>query len=140
MTYSKTHQRFADYYGDDRVLNDPQYFLGPNYETVLNFWWWISSFNEAQQRIAAERYGQMHFYSINEASKRAWFAARQNTLNEKVCDNLWDSIVSNKRLANPNSIETFKVVCGRATYELIGMDIIINKGESLTFVPMFEGL
>jgi hypothetical protein len=140
MSYSKIHRGFANWYGDEKILDTPQYFLGPNYETVLNFWWWIDSFNEEQQKMVAERYSQMCFHPRNEASKNAWFAARQNSLNEKVCDTLWDSIVSDKRITNPNAIETFKFVCGRATYELMGMHILFEQGKKLTFVPMFDGI
>jgi hypothetical protein len=43
MNYSKIHQQFAERIDDNRVLEYPENYLGPNYKTVLNYWWYLDS-------------------------------------------------------------------------------------------------
>jgi hypothetical protein len=48
MNYSKIHARVAEYDAIDReeILNKPENYFGPNYQTVLNFWWFVESLQE----------------------------------------------------------------------------------------------
>jgi hypothetical protein len=72
MNYSKTHQRFSTELQNPEALTSPQDFLGPNYETVLNFWWTIDSLTETQWKEVARRYGALD----SAAWDAAWDAAR----------------------------------------------------------------
>jgi hypothetical protein len=53
---SKTHQAFSRRLNNPRVLTNPEEFLGPNYEEVLNFWLILDELSEEQWRVVKERY------------------------------------------------------------------------------------
>jgi hypothetical protein len=55
MNYSTTHKRFGELSSNPEALTNPQDFLGPNYETVLNFWWTMDSLTETQWNEVARR-------------------------------------------------------------------------------------
>jgi hypothetical protein len=112
MSYSKAHQKFAEYLENPESLTNPQKFLGPNTETVLNFWKWMDSLNEDQWKIVADRYRNLDYA----AKDAAWDAVR-DAAGYAAKDAAWD-----------------------ATWELMGMHIILEHGKKLTFVPMFDGL
>jgi hypothetical protein len=55
MEYSKSHQNFFKShpsffkpYKKTKARTNPEVFLGPNYETVLKFWWRIDGLTEEQ--------------------------------------------------------------------------------------------
>jgi hypothetical protein len=55
-TISKTHKRFSERVRNTRVLENPEEFLGPNFESVLNFWLILDDLSEEQWRVINERY------------------------------------------------------------------------------------
>ena len=55
-TISKTHKRFSKRLNNPRVLTNPEEFLGPNYEEVLNFWLILDELSEEQLRVIKKRY------------------------------------------------------------------------------------
>ena len=120
MTYSKTHQRFSNRLIKPEALTNPQDFLGPNYETVLNFWKWIDSLSVEQWNVVADRYRNLD----HAAWDAAWYAARI-TAGYAARDAAWDAA---------------GYAAGSATYELIGMHKLLEEGKKLIFVPMFDGL
>jgi hypothetical protein len=126
---SKIHQEFFRHLNNPRVLTNPEEFLGPNFEAVLNFWLILDDLSEEQWRVVEERDDAFYDEKYSE-----WLKARD--------------------LAN----ETFKEVDGRgyayeaghaayevtksnaayyATYELIAMHLILEQKQPLTFLPMF---
>jgi hypothetical protein len=59
MQYSKSHQKFAECL-PVRALAEPQEFLGPNYEAVLNFWWFLDTITEEQEEVVRDRYDALN--------------------------------------------------------------------------------
>jgi hypothetical protein len=71
VNYSKAHQNFSNNLQNPEALTSPQDFLGPNYETVLNFWTFIDSLTEDNWEEVARRYLAL----APAASYAAWDAA-----------------------------------------------------------------
>jgi len=127
MTYSRTHKHFANWIDDQKALKEPQNFLGSNYRTVLNFWKWLDRFSSVQFNGVACR------HSILDYKKR----------------NKYDGIMySGGDFRAPSAAyAAFKYegvnvgfAVGYATYELIHMHTLLERGETLIFVPLFDGL
>ena len=46
MNYSKIHQLLRKEYLSDKINDSPDLYLGPNYASVLNFWWYLESLSQ----------------------------------------------------------------------------------------------
>jgi hypothetical protein len=132
MNYSKTHQRFSTELQNPEALTSPQDFLGPNYETVLNFWWTIDSLTETQWKEVARRYGALDSAAWDAAwdaaRNAAWSAARYAARN------------ASRAAAVSAAGSAAWYAAWSATYELMGMHTLLNDGKDLLFVPLFNGL
>jgi hypothetical protein len=136
MNYSKTHQNFSAELQNPEALTNPQDFLGPNYETVLNFWWTIDSLTETQWNEVARRYRALDLA----ARSAAWSAARsaaRNAAGYTARNAAWDAAWYASRAA---AVSAARYAAGSATYELMGMHTLLNDGKDLLFVPLFGDL
>jgi LEA14-like dessication related protein len=116
MELSRTHRSFiAQGYSLET--------LGPNCKTALNFWLYLDNLTEPQWRIVVAR----NLLTVDEQE------TVRNLLKGVVYTRVWDSILFSIPLNFP--IEAFYASC-----ELIGMQDILNMGEKLTYLPMFDGL
>lgn len=151
MNYSKSHQYFNHYFGDEcPVLAKPENFLGPNYKAVLNFWSWIDTFTDEQ----IHKLGSCYHSTDDFDRRRAWDISRDyaETVvghNNRVATFVSTQIAPTKSYAyrvgrngytvrdnNEGAIRCAKL----AAYELISMHILLEHGHKLFFVPMFEQL
>jgi hypothetical protein len=122
MKISKEHQRLANHLGTEEVLTNPEPFLGPNWETVLRFWLYFESLTFKQMDELDRRY-----YRLNSSySSRAWKLAAETS--EEIIGNVIDRF----------SFSTSYLL--DATYELIAMHLLFERGHSLTFVPLIKDL
>jgi hypothetical protein len=136
MNYSKTHQNFSAELQNPEALTSPQDFLGPNYETVLNFWWTMDSLTETQWNEVARRYRALDPAARDAALSAAWDAAL-----DAARDAVWDAAGSAARYAAGYAAWSAAWYAARcATYELIGMHTLLNDGKTLLFVPLFNDL
>jgi hypothetical protein len=55
-TISKIHKCFSECLETPRVLENPEEFLGPNFEAVLNFWLILDDLSEEQLEVVKKRY------------------------------------------------------------------------------------
>jgi hypothetical protein len=46
--FSNTHSKFSEKINDPKILWYPQYYLGPNYQSVIDFWKYIDTLTEKQ--------------------------------------------------------------------------------------------
>jgi hypothetical protein len=136
--HSKTHQRFSNRLQNPEALTNPQDFLGPNYETVINFWWTMDSLTEDQWNEVARRYVALdsaawsaaYFAAWNAAFRDAWSVAG-DAARYAARDAAWDVA----------SVDAASVdAAGHATLELMGMHTLLNDGKDLLFVPLFNDL
>ena len=114
MSYSKAHQNFSTHLQKPEALTNPEDFLGPNYQTVLNFWTFMDSLTEDNWNEVARRYDALDPDSRDAAGSAARYAA-----------------VSAARYAAGSA-------AGAATHELMGMQTLLNDGKTLMFVPLFD--
>jgi len=113
MSYSKAHQNFSNHLNKPEALTNPQDFLGPNYETVLNFWKWIDSLSVEQWKVVAD-----HYHNLDPAARYATRAAAGYAAGYAAWVAAGDAAGD---------------AAGAAAWELIG------GIENQVFVPLFEG-
>jgi hypothetical protein len=122
MKISNTQQRLSDRLNNPEVLTNPELFLGPNWETVLRWWLYFESLTFAQRDELNRRY-----FAID---LDTWRRAGDLTLNaaiEVIGKDNWDAFWF---------VAPFSVI----TYELIAMHLLLERGHSLTFVPLIKDL
>jgi hypothetical protein len=132
MNYSKTHQNFSTELQNPEALTKPQDFLGPNYETVLNFWWTMDSLTETQWNEVARRYDALDL-AAREAARSAALSAAWSAARSAALSAAWSAAWSAARSAAGYA-------AGYATWELMGMHTLLNDGKNLLFVPLFGDL
>ena len=150
MNFSKSHQNFNNHFGGNYdVLEHPENFLGPNYQTVLNFWSWIDTLNV--QQIA--KLGKC-YYSVEAVDREiAWSIVRgitESTVGRSNRTGTFSSteltpllaLYGSRYLTGDIQISYYgaKTCTKIAAYELISMHILLEQDCGLFFVPMFENL
>ena len=132
MNYSKAHKNFSAELQNPEALTNPQDFRGPNYETVLNFWWSMDSLTGDQWNEVARRYDALDSAARIAAWSAAWYAAWYAA---------WSAAWDAAGYAAGDAVGTASWdAAGYATYELIGMHTLLNDGKTLLFVPLFNDL
>jgi hypothetical protein len=132
MNHSKAHQNFSNRLENPEALTSPQDFLGPNYQTVINFWWFMDSLTEDQWKEVARRYDALDSAARYAARYAAWNAARA-AARYAARYAAWNAAWYAARYAAWNAARD-------ATSELIGMHTLLNDGKELLFVPLFNDL
>ena len=129
---SKAHQRLSERFNDSRVLTNPEEFLGPNFEAVLNFWLILDGLSEEQWRTIESRYDDFFNNQPSEWNKVTdeAFKASDETIGElfaiRATGAVWDVYGSN--------------AASYATEELLGMNNLFEQNKPLTFFPMILDL
>ena len=131
-TISKIHKRFSEYLNNPRVLTNPEEFLGPNYEEVLKFWIILEELSKEQLRVVKER--DDAFFNENRSEWRkaedlAYEASEEVVGEDNVNNAGWAALDVTKY---SDSI--------RVTRELIGMQLILDQENPLTFINFFLNL
>ena len=127
MTISNSHQRFAYWLGNPDAIEHPENYLGPNWETVINFWKWVDKLSEAQLKVAIDRCVEAYGNSYEE-----WITARDTARTSS--KDVVGVKVSYAAWRGPSYAKRY------ATLELIAMHDILNQGKTLYFIPMFDNL
>ena len=117
---SRTHQRFANSLRNQRALDCPEEFLGPNWKDVLNFWLYLDTLSGEQFGIAGDL--RRNLRCVDESENLAYLAA---------CVSITTGISYEAHMSAPS------ITSGWATRELIGANKILGQGKLLTFVPIF---
>lgn len=127
MSHSKSHQTFIELL-PVRAPAELQELLGPNYEAVINFWWYLDTITEEQQKVFADRYR-----AINARNRDRHFEVIGATANnittyaDVACNCARRDWYGDKRFA-----------AAYATWELIGMHTLLEQDKELVFVPLFD--
>jgi hypothetical protein len=156
VKHSKAHQNFSNCLQKPEALTNPQNFLGPNYETVINFWWFIDGLTENQWNEVARRYHALDDAARNAAWAAAGAAARNAAMSaariaawNAARDAARDAAGAAARNAAMSAARIAAWAAARdaagdaawnATYELIGMHTLLDDGKDLLFVPLFDKL
>jgi hypothetical protein len=144
MNYSKAHQNFSNHLQNPEALTNPQNFLGPNYETVLNFWWFMDGLTEDQWNEVARRYRALDPAARYAAWNAAWNAAgiaARDAAGSAARYAAWNAGGYAAGIAARDAAgSAARIAAGDATYELIGMHTLLDDGKDLLFVPLFNDL
>jgi hypothetical protein len=118
MTYSNALTLYLRYNPD--AIENPEKHFGPNYEAVFNCWSFFDTLTQEQKEELSKR-GDFspEFY----ASKV--FAAFRSTVGRKAT--LSDYLGGH-------------MTCAMISYEIIGMQVLLDQGHSLYFIPLLENL
>jgi len=148
MTHSKSHQRFSNNLNKPETLTNPQDFLGPNYETVLNFWKWIDRLSVEQWKVVDDRYRNLDYAAWIAAGCAAWTAARTAAWYAAgdaagYAAGSAAGVAARSAAGYAAGVAAWSAAGSAAwyaTYELIGMHLLLEQGKKLLFVPLFDGL
>jgi hypothetical protein len=120
-TISKSHQWFSDYLKDQKALTNPEDFLGPNWQDVINFWLYIDGLSSSEMEKMNDRY-----YALGEDVRQsAWSAAYEAS-----------SEVVEGRVRNAVLLVTDYGVFGYATRELISHHKLLEQNKTLLALPL----
>jgi hypothetical protein len=124
MNYSQFHRNFANNNQLSDALENPEKYFGPNYATLLNFWWFLTTLTDAQEEELFNKkkrvYSSRHLFY---ASRRASGQFYTGSLGRDVFLNCGNSFVK-----------------AEASHEIIGMHILLDLNESLKILPLFSNL
>jgi hypothetical protein len=120
MTYSKTHQRFADHLNNQRALEHPEEFLGPNWKDVLNFWWFLDGLSNNQLGSIRFRYLRL--------PNKIGYTTKNNHYGEAL-----------RASYDFCPHDYIREAISKATAEIIGSHNILSK-RSVIYLPLFINL
>jgi hypothetical protein len=100
------------------VLTDPEKYIGPNYETVINFWWTMDSLTKDQWKEVARRLN-----ALDSAAREAAYYAARSAAGYATWEAAW---IAAKTAAG--------YAAGYATLELIG------SIKNPVLLPLFDNL
>ena len=132
MIISKPHQQFANYLQQDhnipkqQVLNQPENYLGSNWEAVINFWIYLDTLTEEQLKVVNERYWALSDEERYKAKNKVFEAANETT---KYAGYVADAAYWIVFYA--------KWAAAYATYELIALEKLLDQGYELVIFPLF---
>ena len=129
------------------VLTNPQKYLGPNWDKVLEFWHKLDSLTEEQWKIVTDRYRNLDYSAKRAAREAAWEARCGSTYLVDVASVVTvdaAKTAASKGAAGDAAASVVAVdaslAAGYATLELMSMHILLEQDKKLTFVPMFDSL
>jgi hypothetical protein len=125
MKISKTHKLFSEYLGEPRALTNPEDFLGPNWEDVINFWLYVDTLSEDEIDKMNHPYWDLDYDVLDSAYVIAKVAATE-VVGGVVANSAW--------LAAINVASWY--IFGYATDELIASHNLLEQGKSPTFLPL----
>jgi hypothetical protein len=128
---SKSHKLFSERLNNPRVLENPEEFLGENFEAVLNFWLILDDLSEEQLRVVKERYRAFYdekYYELDKARELA---------NDASYEVVGEDYADYAGWATHDATDSWDVAW--ATMELISMHLIL-KQKPLTFINFFLNL
>jgi hypothetical protein len=130
MTHSKTHERFSKRLNKPEALTNPEKYLGPNYQDVLNFWIYVEGLSEQEKEEMRQRYLALDFNVRVSAYFAAWVAATEVIGVEFRCE-AFDAAYD-----TAYDVTGWRVVFGTATCELIAHHKLLEQEKTLTFLPL----
>ena len=132
MIISKTHQEFANclqrIYNipEQQVLNQPENYLGSNWEAVINFWIYLDTLTQEQLKVVQKRYYALSLEERDKAWDKSYKAAKETT---KYAGDAGNAAYYNVFYAG--------WAVAYATCELIGLEKLLNQGHQLVLFPLF---
>ncbi len=139
MKISKIHQEFSERLNEQKVLTNPEEFLGPNWKEVLDFWLYIDTLSGVEREKIIKSYVALDHAVAKSARYASWNSAREVDGDEVRNASWWAALdVSNFSISRDvtsvfrdATIELF----AHATMELIAHHKLLEQRKSLVFLP-----
>ncbi len=125
MTYSKIHKRFSERLEQPDALTNPEKYLGPNWEDVLNFWIYVDGLSDEEKYEMDDRFWALDRKVRVSAINTARAAAKEVVGDEFRCE-VW------RAAWDITGCGAF----GGAIYELIAHHKLIEQNKTPTFLPL----
>ena len=129
MKHSQAFALFLNTYPE--AIDDPLSYLGPNWETILNFWTYIDSLTIEKWKTVGGRYNASLNYD-----KEIIIAGYCK--NHRPCEDIqyctWYLTSKLGTGSHSNCVAIF------VSYELFAMHDLLNDGHELYFIPLFSDL
>lgn len=114
-----------------RFISDPETQLGPNYQTVLNFWLFLDNLSEEQMESIGQKYSRLEM--DNRFQNRVAEYASKVLVNEET---VWHEVANqSKHLFYPME---FRIALTWATHEIICMHKLIEDDVPIAILPLFR--
>jgi hypothetical protein len=126
MTYSKTHERLADY--AEIELDQVKDFLGPNWKDVLNFWLYLDDLTE-ETKDKILKFDKNFIHAAHQTYIETYLELTGSIVGMTESDCIWEAAY--------NPLCSTAWYCASATYELICSHVILKRGMDLLFFPLF---
>jgi hypothetical protein len=120
MTYSKIHKLFSNYLKQPDALTNPEKYLGPNYQDVLNFWIYVEGLSKQEKKEMRQRYWDLD-EDVRDCAFFAAMDAADGVVGWRFREAAWNAAWG---------------VGGRATLELIGHHKLLEQNKTPTFLPL----
>jgi hypothetical protein len=131
MKISKIHKKFSYYAYPPLVLSNPQNYLGPNWEALINFWLYLDTLRDDQLLAVRRHCCDLSDEEWSIALDIAWDAAK-NTVGSETVDEATSAV--HYILSSKSAPASY------ATYELIGLGRLLDQGYKPVFFPLFINL
>lgn len=132
MTLSTIHRTLIEKSRGKDIVD----ILGPNYETVLNFWHYVETISKEEfGAIEASYIENTDIFYNDEVSHRNLLTNFVNSISSIPEHDIWNTSFVYESRGTP-----FSAICAIswATHELIAMHELFNRGYKLLYVPMFQ--
>jgi hypothetical protein len=126
MKISKIHRRFSKDQNEPKTLTNPEDFLGPNWENVINFWLYLDTLNEDEKRKMNDSYWALEWDVRVSAWSAAWVAAKEVVGGKVTINSGYAAYYVNNR----------RCVFANATNELIAQHKILEQDKTLVALPL----
>jgi hypothetical protein len=133
MKISKIHKKFASYLESQKVLTHPEKYLGTNWEAIINFWLYLDTLTEDKLKVVRGRYYDLSDEVLIIAHVKAWNSVVDIAEHCGIAGRSAYYSVSWANNAASNAARN-------ATYELIGLQKLLEQGHQPLFFPMFLNL
>lgn len=129
MKLSKIHQQLKPYLNEFDSLEDA---LGPNYQTVLNFWLYLDTFDDEQLENIGKNYCAIRRLGIEEGE----FVSLIKTILPHE-GTLWHYVTDAVRVICCRYCD-YRFAIAWATHELIAMHKLIETGREIGLIKLFD--
>lgn len=132
MNYSTIHLELSKTY--PYILYEPETYLGVNYQTILNFWWFVDGLNSEQAQVLGE------FYDNTDHNAKHERTARLDSFDDEYSFAIWDIVTDVCIDKSISEFTGFEYLIGWITLELMVMHALLDEDLPLLFVPMLGQL
>ena len=124
MKISKIHRMLSYRLEERKALTNPEDFLGPNWEDVINFWLYVDGLSEDEIKKTTDRYWGLDG-DMRESSKDSTDAAAKEIVGVEVEYAAWRA-----------AFDVTGTVFAYATHELIASHKLLERGIPIVALPL----